>query len=229
MEADSLLLHAPGTLRWVRAELTLPGPGEVLLHTLAGAVSVGTEGPLYRGDVRQAVPRPYPFMTGYESLARVLAVGDGVTLVRPGDRVVATYGHRTAARVRADGLMKVPENVPDEVALLAVLSNDAGKGVGKLELNTDEAVLITGAGTIGLLALHRLRWLRFANVDVVEPSAPRRELALELGARRLHAGRAEPWRLCGGGGVLEPPGRFCTVVAFREGDRAALRFGGREP
>jgi len=112
--------------------------------------------------------------------------------------VVATYGHRTAARVRADGLMRVPEGVPDEVALLAVLLNDAGKGVGKLRLNPEDAVLITGAGTLGLLALHRLRWLGFANVDVVEPVVSRRELALELGARRLHAGRAEPRRLRGG-------------------------------
>jgi len=155
----------------------------VWLQTLTGAVSVGTEGPLYGGDARQAEARPYPFMTGYESLARVAAVGDGVTRVRRGDRVVATYGHRTAACVRADGLMRVPEGVPDEVALLAVLSNDASKGVGKLELDPDDAVLITGAGTIGLLALHRLRWLGFANVDVVDPSVSRRELALELGAR----------------------------------------------
>lgn len=113
----------------------------------------------------------------------MVAVSDGVAYVRPGDRVVATYGHRTATCVRADGLMRVPEGVPDEVALLAVLSNDASKGVGKLGLNPDDAVLITGAGTIGLLTLHRLRWLGFANVDVVESSVSRRELALELGAR----------------------------------------------
>lgn len=48
VEAASLL-HAPRTLRWVRAELTPPGPGEVWLQTLAGAVSVGTEGPLSTG------------------------------------------------------------------------------------------------------------------------------------------------------------------------------------
>lgn len=57
-------------------------------------------------------------MTGYESLAEVVAVGDGVddSVMRVNDRVVATYGHRTAARVRAESLIRVPEGVPDEVA-----------------------------------------------------------------------------------------------------------------
>ena len=186
MHADSLLLHAPHTLAWVRAELTPPGPGEVWLETLAGAVSVGTEGPLYRGDARAAVVSAYPLMTGYESLAKVVAAGSDVAGVGIGDRVVATYGHRTAACVRADTLMQVPEGVPDEAALLTILSNDAGKGIGKLNLDVQGAVLITGAGTIGLLALHRLCWLGVA-ADVVEPLASRRALASALGARSVFA------------------------------------------
>ena len=200
MHADSLLLHAPRTLAWVRTELTPPGPGEVWLQTLAGAVSVGTEGPLYRGDAREVEGRPYPLMTGYESLARVVSVGKGVTDVKSGDRVVSTYGHRTAARARADRLMQVPEGVPDEVALLAILSNDSSKGIGKLRLNPYDAVLITGAGTIGLLALHRLRWLGFA-VDVVEPVASRRALASDLGARSVFAPEALPTDLTYAAGV----------------------------
>ena len=162
-----------------------PGPGEVWLETLAGAVSVGTEGSLYRGDAREAEPRPYPLMTGYESLARVMRVGDGVESVRAGERVVSTYGHRTAACVPADGLMPLPDGIPDEIALLAVLSNDSSKGVGKLNLNQNDAVLVTGAGTIGLLALHRLRWLGLKKVDVLEPLPERRDLALRLGARAV--------------------------------------------
>lgn len=162
-----------------------PGPGEVWLETLAGAVSVGTEGPLYRGDAREAVPRPYPLITGYESLARVVRVGEGVESVRVGERVVSSYGHRTAACVPADGLMPVPDGIPDEIALLAILSNDSSKGVGKLNLNPNDAVLITGAGTVGLLALHRLCWLELKKVDVLEPLPERRDLALGLGARTV--------------------------------------------
>ncbi|CAA9565846.1 MAG: hypothetical protein AVDCRST_MAG86-1049 [uncultured Truepera sp.] len=191
-QADSLLLYAPKDLRWLRADLTPPGSGEVWLSTLAGAVSVGTELALYRSDARGAEAHPYPLMTGYESLGRVVAVGEGVTAVEVGTRVVATYGHRTGACVPAKNLMLVPDDVPDEIALLAVLSNDASRGVGKLRLNRGDPVLITGAGTIGLLALHRLRWLGFTKVDVVEPLAPRRTLALSLGARSVFLPEALP-------------------------------------
>lgn len=113
----------------------------------------------------------------------MVAVSEGVTQVAVGDQVVATYRHRTAACVRADGLMRVPDGVPDEIALLAVLANDAAKAVGKLKLEPDDAVLITGAGTVGLLTLHRLRWLGVRRVDVLEPLAERRALASALGAR----------------------------------------------
>ncbi len=123
-------------------------------------------------------------MTGYESLARVVRTGHAVKNVRVGERVVSTCGHRTAACVSAVNLMRVPDAVPDEIALLAVLSNDSSKGVGKLRLGRKGAVLITGAGTVGLLTLYRLRWLGF-QADVVEPEPRRRELALTLGARAV--------------------------------------------
>jgi alcohol dehydrogenase len=122
-------------------------------------------------------------MTGYESLARVAHVGEGVDTALLGKRVLATYGHRTAALLDAEDCILVPDEIPDEVALLAILSNDASKGVGKLALGPTSKVLITGAGTLGLLALHRLRWLGVEVVDVVEPLPARRDLALRLGAR----------------------------------------------
>lgn len=207
--------------------MALPGPGEVWLETLAGAVSVGTEGPLYRGDAREAEPRPYPLMTGYESLARVVRVGAGVERVRVGERVVSSYGHRTAACVPARGLMRVPDDVPDDVALLAVLSNDSSKGVGKLHLGQNDAVLVAGAGAIGLLTLHRLRWLGLKNVDVLEPLPERRTLAAKLGARAVFSPDDLPEAARYAAGVecssrqaafaalqrhLEPHGQICVLA-----------------
>lgn len=162
------------------------------LETLAGAVSIGTELPLFRGDVRRTEAPSYPLMTGYESLARVVELGEGVSGVRVGQRVLTTYGHRTAALLKASGVIPVPDAIPDEIALLAILSNDASKGIGKLSFTPSASVLITGAGTVGLLALHRLRWLGVSTVDVVEPLAPRRALALELGARAVFAPKDVP-------------------------------------
>ncbi len=190
--ASSLLLYGPRDLRWLPEDLPPVRAGMVRLTTLAGGISVGTELPLYRGDAREAAPRLYPLMTGYESLARVVEVGDRVEGLEPGQRVVATYGHRTAASVRADHVIPVPDDIPDEIALLSILSNDAGKGTGKLKLQPDSPVLVSGAGTIGLLALHRLRWLGIQHVDVVEPLPARRALALTFGARTVYAPDAFP-------------------------------------
>jgi len=177
-------------LAWLEEELPPPGPEDVLVETLASAVSVGTEKPLYRGDARSLTALTYPSMTGYESLGRVVSVGEGVEALGVGDRVLAFYGHRTAARLPAARVIPVPEDVPSEVALLAILSCDASKGIGKLRLDRKGAVLITGAGTLGLLALHRLRWLGFERVDVIEPLPRRRELARQLGARGSFAPEA---------------------------------------
>ena len=185
MRYAELLLYGPRDLRWTEGALAPPGLGEVWLKTLAGSISVGTEGPLYRGGARGVGLPSYPLMTGYESLARVVRTGKNAD-VQVGEKVVSTYGHRTAACVSAAKLMRVPEGIPDEIALLAILANDSSRGVGKLHLKPEDTVLITGAGTIGLLALYRLRWLGL-QADVVEPESERRKLALTLGARNVFA------------------------------------------
>jgi alcohol dehydrogenase len=122
-------------------------------------------------------------MTGYENVAVVRACGAAVRHLRPGDRVVATYGHRSHAVIPAHKAVPVPEGIADELAILNVLSGDVATGIARLG-TPPESVLVTGAGAIGLLAVFVLRALGVAHIDVVEPDAGRRDLALALGARR---------------------------------------------
>jgi hypothetical protein len=51
----------------------------------------------------------------------------------------------------------VPADISDQLVLLVILACDAAKGVAKLDLHIDDAVLIAGAGTVGLLTLFNLR------------------------------------------------------------------------
>lgn len=187
MERQSLLLMAPRRLEWVSEELPQPGPDDVLVRTEAGAVSVGTELPQYLGMEREIVPHGYPRMTGYESVGRVMGVGEHVRELAPGDRVVAFYGHRTHAVVPASKPLRVPEGVSDALALLAILTCDVAKGLRKLAPMPEQRVLITGAGAIGLLTLWTARAYGVQDVDVVEPEAHRQALALRLGARKALA------------------------------------------
>ena len=179
----SLLLTAPRRLRWTAEELPPLWDDEVLVRTAAGAISIGSELPLYRGTARSGGPATYPRMTGYESVGRVVARGGAAGRLRVGERVVAPYGHRTHGVVPEAKAIVVPDGISDALALLAILSCDVAKGVRKLDPRPDEPILVSGAGAIGLLTVFVLHASGLRAIDVIEPRAERRDLALRLGAR----------------------------------------------
>ncbi len=182
MHRKSLLLTAPVQLKWVLEDLSLLQPDEVLIQTTAGAISIGSELPIYCGTARSTEPIRYPRMTGYESAGVVIARGYDVQRLQVGDRVIAFYGHRTHAIIPEAKAIAVPDNVPDALALLSILTCDVSKGIRKVAPQPDESVLITGAGTIGLLTIFMLIAFGVQKIDVVESRVERRTLALQLGA-----------------------------------------------
>ena len=159
MHRKSLLLAAPRQLEWVSEDLPPLQPHEVLIQTTAGAISTGSELPIYCGTARSTEPIRYPRMTGYESTGVVIGCGSNVKRFQVGDRVIAFYGHRTCAIVSGAKAIAVPDNVPDALALLSILTCDVSKGIRKVAPQPDESVLITGAGTIGLLTIFMLKAL----------------------------------------------------------------------
>lgn len=182
MKRHSLMLVAPRRLEWIEEELPPLRLGEVLVQSTTGAVSVGSELPQLAGEEQVGTPQSYPRMTGYESVGVAVKRGAGVRSVQVGDRVVASYGHRTHGVVR-EPVIPVPAEVPDAIALLSILTCDVAKGISKVEPGGDEAVLIVGGGAIGLLTVAMLRARGAGAVDVIEPDPGRRELARSLGAR----------------------------------------------
>jgi alcohol dehydrogenase len=184
------MLTAPRTLDWVEEVLPEPSGEDVIIQTMTGAVSIGSELPQYLGANRSAVPATYPRMTGYESLGRVIWCGAEVRGVKVGDRVLAFYGHRTRAVVPAASVVSVPDDISDALALLAILSCDVAKGVRKLTPRPEQPIAISGAGEIGLLTLFMLTALGCYLVDVIEPLPIRQALALRLGARAVFAPHA---------------------------------------
>lgn len=183
MRRRSLLLTGPERLEWVEEAIPPLQPNELLIQTEAGAISIGAELPQYRGNARHTAPAQYPHMTGYESAGRVIACGAEARRFKVGDRVVAFYGHRTHGIISEAKAVQVPEDVSDALALLAILTCDVAKGIRKLAPQYDQAVLVSGAGAIGLLTIYMLRAIGVQAVDVVEPLAERRARAEQLGAR----------------------------------------------
>jgi threonine dehydrogenase-like Zn-dependent dehydrogenase len=80
-------------------------------------------------------------------------------------------------------LVPVPDDVPDEVAVLLEPLACATHAALRAELEPDAEVLVVGAGTVGLLTLAALRaYTKAGRVTAVAKHPRQRELALKLGA-----------------------------------------------
>lgn len=183
MDRQSLLLVAPEHLEWAAEELPLLQSDEILVRTTSGAISIGAELPQYCGIARHSEPARYPRMTGYESVGTIIACGSAVERLHIGERVVAFYGHRTHGIVPERKAIPVPDDISDALALLTILTCDVTKGIRKIAPAQNEPVQVTGAGAIGLLTIFMLKTSGEYSIDVLEPQAERRVMALRLGAR----------------------------------------------
>lgn len=67
-------------------ELEGPGPGEVLVEMAAGGICHSDW-----SVVNGTIPKQFPIILGHEGSARVLEVGPGVKLVKPGDPVILSW------------------------------------------------------------------------------------------------------------------------------------------
>lgn len=205
-------------------ELEHPGPGQVLLHTEWTLISTGTELTALSGDFpegsRWAEYIRYPVTSvGYSSVARVAALGEGVSGVALGERVGSMAPHATAALHPAERLWPVPPEVPGEVAAFATLAEIVMQGVRRGRVAFGESVVVVGAGLLGQLAVLYSRAAGAWPVLLVDPASPRLEVARRLGATHLFPGCAEQ----AAEAVREATrGRMADVVIEVTGNPAAM-------
>jgi alcohol dehydrogenase len=190
----SLLLHGPKTLHWTEEMLPLLGDDDVLIETIAGAMSLGSEIPRYLGESRETTALKFPMMTGYESYGRITALGKNLNEKLLGETVLAFYGHRSHAILPFDKLVFAPSRVPPPTALLEILSCDVAKAIRKMQIQPEERVLVSGGGAIGLIAVWLLKRYGVQTVHLLEPEATRRDKAIALGASlAVFPEEAERW------------------------------------
>ncbi|MEL7129869.1 MAG: NADPH:quinone oxidoreductase family protein [Pseudomonadota bacterium] len=132
------------------------GPGQVLVDIKACGVNYPDV--LMIKDMYQFKP-PRPFSPGGEVAGIVRAVGEGVTHVAPGDRVLASTGHGGMAEqvvAAAHGVTPIPDTMPFEEAAAFVLTY--GTSYYALKDRADpkpgEKLLILGAaGGVGVSSI----------------------------------------------------------------------------
>ncbi len=199
---------APGKVDFIKREVTAPGPGQVLIRIVSSCIC-GSDLHIFKGK-HPAVTLPVTI--GHEFSGKVIAVGSGVETVAVGDRVTVepvivcgkcpacrhgNYGyceHISFTYRNGDGAMadyitvfepyvyKLPDYLSfDSGALIEPLSV-ATHAVRRADIKLGEKVLIIGAGAIGILTAALCRKIGAGEVAVVDFSAARLKLALELGA-----------------------------------------------
>lgn len=154
-----------------------------------------------------------PHLLGHEGSGRVLAVGEGVTKVCPGDEVilgwikgsgldapgakylcegrvinsgrVTTFSNHTI--VSESRVVKKPAGLPLDVAVLfgCALPTGAGMVFNELQPSVGSSVVVLGLGGIGLSALMTLRAYQCKDVIAIDLSDEKLAMARDLGATHV--------------------------------------------
>jgi synaptic vesicle membrane protein VAT-1 len=203
-----------------------PRPGEGELRIRVRAVGINFADILARIGLYPDAPKP-PVVVGYEVAGVVDAVGNGVTTVHEGDRVLALTrfgGYADSVVVPAAQAYRFPERLSDAEAA-AVPLNYLTAAIAlyrQAALTAGETVLVHNAGGgVGIAAVQLAR-LRRATV-IGTASAAKHDALRRLGVEHLidyrHANvEIEVKRLTKGRGVdvvLDPIGGSSFGVSYR--------------
>jgi NADPH2:quinone reductase len=156
----------PEVLRWEDVELGEPGEGQARIrHTAVGVNYIDT---YHRSGL---YPLPLPSGLGLEAAGVVEAVGPGVTIVRPGDRVAYAGGppgaYAEARVLPAQILVPIPEGVADRTAAAVMLKGMTAQYLIRrtYPVKAGETILFhAAAGGVGLIAC---QWLKALGATVI--------------------------------------------------------------
>jgi len=133
-------------------------PGQVKVRVTATSINP-VDYKIRRGDMRSWMPLELPTILGRDAAGEVIQVGDGVTTLEVGDRVLGVVDHAYAELVvaPAEAFAKVPPEL--DLTEAAALPLVALTGAQLIEEAVDpkdgDLVLVTGAvGSVGRFAVY---------------------------------------------------------------------------
>lgn len=131
--------------------------------------------------VKAKLDQPVPL--GYCNVGHVIGTG-GVLGFKEGDRVLSNGSHAAVVRVPKNLCVRIPNEVPDEHAVFAVLGAIALQGIRLVQPTLGECIVVQGLGLIGLMAVQLLiaNGCRVLGVDFDKKKC---ELARSFGAEAV--------------------------------------------
>ncbi len=163
-------------------------PNDVTVQLEYSAISSGTERANLIGmqntTSRGSDEAPtFPRYWGYSAAGIVTAVGEAVDDIAVGDRVIVFWGnHKRHITIDRKYIAKIPDGVAMDEASMAFISTFPLGAIRKTRLEMGESVLVMGLGILGIFAIKLLKAAGACPIIAVDPTAARRELALEMGA-----------------------------------------------
>lgn len=260
-----LMFTEPGRVELITDTLPALGPTDVYATAVVSGISHGTEMAWVHGTAaalhRSWLPkerlyadgpgRAYPVAPGYETIARVTAVGAAAhDRISEGDLVALDRPHATGHVVSIDTAEsgRLHAGVAPERAVFFILARVALGGVHDTGIHLGDTVVIVGMGTVGLLAGQLARLAGARQVIGIDRYPIRLEAAESLGITAIHADSGTDTahmvrKLTGSRGAdvaIEASGSYaglheaircvrvgatvCTVASYH-GDQAGLRLG----
>lgn len=138
--------------------------------------------------VRSKLAQPLPL--GYCNVGEVLEAGRGVGGFAVGDRVASNGKHAETVSVPVNLCARVPDAVSDEAAAFTVVGAIALQGIRLAQPTLGEAVVVTGLGLIGQIAVQLLR-AHGCRVLGIDFDAAKLEMARSFGADVVNLGMGE--------------------------------------
>lgn len=171
------------------------------MRTLTSGVSRGTELLVHRGEVPDSVAErmrapfqqgswPGPVKYGYLSVGRVEAVGDPQDDDWVGRRVFCLHPHQDHYVVPLDALTPLPDDVPDDRAVLLGTMETAVNAVWDAQPAYGDRVAVVGAGMVGACVTALLAKMPLRRLELVDPDPARAALAGPLGAHGVDPAQA---------------------------------------
>jgi L-iditol 2-dehydrogenase len=191
----ALVFEEPRRASVLDLEVPSIGADEVLVRSRNVGIC-HSDFELYEG--RYIIPVAYPIVPGHEWSGEIAEVGDAVTTLQTGDRVVGEcvinngadhFGFSIGGAdaeyfvAKASWLHRIPDELsfvqaafvePFSVAYNATVAADG--------IDASDEVAVIGGGPIGLLCVMAARTMG-GSVTLIEPQAHRRALGLEVGAK----------------------------------------------
>ena len=187
MKNPNIIFTAPGVAELCECEIPELRAGEVLIRAERTAVSAGTERANLLGDPNVSISAAgavkFPRQSGYSAAGVVVALGEGVTSLRVGDRVACSESrHARYFRLKEKYVYPLDDAVGFDTGALVRIATFPLAAIRKCRLEIGESAVVMGLGVLGLIGVALLRAAGATPIIAVDPIPEKRKRALAIGA-----------------------------------------------